>query len=81
MTGDDEGRVLAALATELGRPLEALRPELRFADDLGVDSLDFVRLVMVVEEATDLRLDDKAAAAARDIGALLALVQRTRLEG
>lgn len=73
--------VRAALAEELGRPVESLTPDLGFADDLGVDSLDFVRLVQCVEEASGLRLDDKEAAAARTVGALLDLVRRTAAGG
>jgi acyl carrier protein len=78
MSDATEAAVLAALAEELGRPPASLTPDLGFAEDLGVDSLDFVRVVQAVEEASGLTLDDKEAAAARTVGALLALVRRTR---
>jgi len=75
---DDAARVIAALARSLDLPADKMSPDSRFAEDLGVDSLDFLQLVMAVEEATGLRLDDKAAAAARSVGDLLALVGQAR---
>lgn len=75
---DDAARAVAALAQALELPLDKLSPDSRFAEDLGVDSLDFLQLVMAVEEATGLRLDDKAAAAARSVGDLLALLRQAR---
>ena len=71
----DEGELLA---WALDLPLDKVSPDSRFAEDLEVDSLDFLQLVMAVEEATGLRLDDKAAAAARSVGELLALVRQAR---
>ena len=70
--------VLAALAAELDRPAAELVPAARLAD-LGVDSLDFVRLVQAVEEAAGVRLDDKEAAAVETVGDLLALARRSAL--
>lgn len=70
--------VLAALAAELERPAAELVPAARLAD-LGVDSLDFVRLVQAVEEAAGVRLDDKEAAAVETVGDLLALARRSAL--
>lgn len=66
-------RILAALAKELLMPAERLSRDARFAEDLGVDSLDFVRVVQAVEEAGGVRFDDKAAALVRTVGELLDL--------
>lgn len=72
----NEPAILQAIAAELDRPVAALVPGARFAD-LGVDSLDFVRVVQAVEEASGARLDDKEAAAAQTVGELLALLRRS----
>lgn len=72
----NEQAILAAIAAELDRPVATLLPGARFAD-LGVDSLDFVRVVQAVEAASGARLDDKEAAAVETVGDLLALVRRS----
>ena len=66
-------RILAALAEELRVAPGALSRDARFVEDFGVDSLDFVRVVMAAEEAGGVRLDDKAAALVRTVGELLDL--------
>ena len=41
---------------------------------MGIDSLDFVRLVQVIEERLALQLDDADLAPVRDLSGLLAVV-------
>jgi len=38
-----------------------IKPESKFAEDLGADSLDVVELVMALEEAFDIEIPDEAA--------------------
>ncbi len=71
----NEDAVIAAVAAELGVAPKAVRLEGDFQKDYGIDSLDFVRLVMAVEVAAGLRIDDKAAAKVHTIGELLDLVR------
>ncbi|HLG92609.1 MAG TPA: acyl carrier protein [Acidimicrobiales bacterium] len=40
-------------------PPEKVTPEARFADDLDADSLDLVELVMALEEAFEIDVDEK----------------------
>ncbi len=40
---------------------ETIKPESKFAEDLGADSLDVVELVMALEEAFDIEIPDEAA--------------------
>ncbi len=40
---------------------ETIKPESKFAEDLGADSLDVVELVMALEEEFDLEIPDEAA--------------------
>lgn len=55
----------------------ALPHDASFAEGYGVDSLDFVRLVMAVEEAAGVKIEDKQAAQAATVGALLDLTRRS----
>jgi acyl carrier protein len=71
----NEDAVIATIAAELELAPNALRRDGDFQKDYGIDSLDFVRLVMAVEVAVGLRIDDKAAAKARTVGELLDLVR------
>lgn len=73
----NEAAVIAAIAAEVEVAPEALRRDASFAGDYGIDSLDFVRLVMAVEEAAGVKIEDKAAAEARTVGALLDLARRS----
>ena len=51
-------RMIAELET---LDVEAVRPESRLVDDLGMDSLAQIELQMGLEEAYDLTLDEEAA--------------------
>lgn len=71
----NEEAIIAAIAAELEVAPGAVRPEGEFEKDYGIDSLDFVRLVMAVEVAGGVRIDDKAAAKTRTVGELLELAR------
>jgi len=40
---------------------DTIKPESKFAEDLGADSLDVVELVMALEEEFDVEIPDEAA--------------------
>ena len=69
--------IIAAIAAELEIAPAAVRLEGEFDKDYAIDSLDFVRLVMAVEVAACVRIEDKAAAKARTVGALLQLARES----
>ena len=46
------------IVEQLGVEFAEIKPESRFWEDLGADSLDMVELVMAVEEATETNLPD-----------------------
>ena len=48
------------IAENLGCELEAITPQARLAEDLGADSLASVELMMALEEATGVAIDDEA---------------------
>jgi acyl carrier protein len=58
---DITSRVIAVVADQLSVEAAEIRPESSFQDDLGADSLDLVELIMAMEEAFDIKIDDEAA--------------------
>ncbi len=50
-------------------------PEANFADDLEADSLDLVELVMALEEAFDIIVDEEELENVTTVGHALALVE------
>ncbi|MDR1044424.1 MAG: phosphopantetheine-binding protein [Candidatus Adiutrix sp.] len=55
------GTVTRALAEEFELKPEQMVPEARIKEDLGLDSLDMVDMVIVLETAFDFKIQDKAA--------------------
>ncbi|HYW33575.1 MAG TPA: phosphopantetheine-binding protein [Candidatus Bathyarchaeia archaeon] len=68
--------VIAVVAGEIGVAPEEIQRDKTFGKDLGLDSLDFIKLVMAVEQALETRIDDKEAAKVRTVEDLLGLARR-----
>ncbi|HEX3064339.1 MAG TPA: acyl carrier protein [Dongiaceae bacterium] len=73
----DEAAVVAAIANELKISPAALDLESKWGEDYDLDSLEQVRLVMAVEDAAGVRIEDKLAVQARSVGALVELARRS----
>lgn len=56
-----ESRIKAIIADQLGVSEEEVRPEARFIEDLGADSLDIVELIMAMEEEFETEIPDEEA--------------------
>ena len=54
-------RVTDIVVEQLGLERDKVRPESKFVDDLGADSLDTVELVMALEEEFDIEIPDEEA--------------------
>ncbi len=54
-----EERVTAIIVEELGINEDQIKPEAKFQDDLGADSLDLVELVMRFEEEFGIEIADE----------------------
>lgn len=54
-------RVTDIVVEQLGLERDKVRPESKFIDDLGADSLDTVELVMALEEEFDIEIPDEQA--------------------
>ena len=60
--------VNAALADEFELEPEALVPEARIREDLGLDSLDIVDMVMTLEDEFGIEVPDEAIENLRTVG-------------
>jgi acyl carrier protein len=54
-----EERVIELIVEQLDITKEECVPEASFLDDLGADSLDLFELIMEMEEAFDLEVEDE----------------------
>ncbi|KIE05351.1 Acyl carrier protein [Candidatus Jidaibacter acanthamoeba] len=61
MMSDVESRVIKLVAEHLDVDASKVKPDARFSDDLGADSLDTVELVMAFEEEFNIEIPDNAA--------------------
>jgi acyl carrier protein len=58
---DVEARVKEIIVEQLGVNEGEVKPEAKFVDDLGADSLDLVELVMALEEEYNMEISDEDA--------------------
>jgi acyl carrier protein len=56
-----EQRVKEIIVEQLGVNEGEVKPEAKFVDDLGADSLDLVELVMALEEEYNMEISDEDA--------------------
>ena len=56
------------LAERLGLLPDEVVPEARFTDDLGLDSLDMVELLTIMEEQQGSAIDDESARSLTTVG-------------
>jgi len=61
-------KVLDIICDRLGVTRDRLKPETRFVDDLGADSLDTVELVMELEEEFELTIPEEDAERIQTVG-------------
>lgn len=54
---------------------EQIRPEARFVEDLGLDSLDLMEVRFDIESTWQVSIDDAQAAELKTIGDIISLVQ------
>lgn len=62
------GRICTLVADQLGVDIGDVTPDASILDDLGADSLDVVELVISLEEAFDIEVQDEEVEGMRTIG-------------
>jgi acyl carrier protein len=58
-----------------------VRPEARFVEDLGLDSLDLMEIRFDIESAWNVSVEDQEAQNLKTVGDIIALVQQRRVSG
>lgn len=72
---DIESRIKAIIADQLGVSEDEVKPEARFIEDLGADSLDIVELIMAMEEEFETEIPDEQAEKILTVGDATAYIQ------
>ena len=62
-----EARVRSIIADQLGVSEDEIKPESKFIEDLGADSLDIVELIMAMEEEFETEIPDEEAEKIRTV--------------
>ncbi len=68
-------KIQPIIAETLGVPIEKITPQARFTDDLGADSLDTVELLMALEEALGIQVQNEEAEKLSTVQDLLAYLE------
>ena len=58
---DVASKVTKIIVDQLGVSADEVKPEAKFVDALGADSLDLTELIMAMEEEFDIEIADDAA--------------------
>lgn len=75
---EDLAVLAAAVADVTGRDAASVRAEDRLRADLDIDSLEFVKMVMTVEEMSGVKIPDEALASAQTVGDILNALAASR---
>ncbi len=70
-----ESRAYAIVADELGFNEEEIKPESRFVEDLGADSLEIAELIMAMEEEFETEIPDEEAEKISTVGDMVAYIK------
>lgn len=72
---DIETKVKEIIVEQLNVNADDVKPEAKFIEDLGADSLDQVELVMAFEEEFELDIPDEDAEKLTTVGAAIDYIQ------
>ena len=73
----DENKVRDIIVEQLGVSPDAVKPEAKFTDDLGADSLDTVELIMALEEEFGVEIPDEEAEKILTVGNALDYLKKS----
>lgn len=77
MTENIESRMKEVIVNSLGVEEGAVKPDAKFIEDLGADSLDIVELVMVMEETFGIEIPDEDAENIRSVNDAISYVKKS----
>lgn len=72
---DIEAKVKDIIVEQLGVSADQVKPEAKFIEDLGADSLDTVELVMAFEEEFGIEVPDEDAEKLQSVGNVVEYVE------
>lgn len=70
-----EERVRSIIADQLGVSEDEVKPESKFIEDLGADSLDIVELIMAMEEEFETEIPDEEAEKIRTVNDVIMFIK------
>jgi acyl carrier protein len=70
-----EERVRSIISDQLGVSEEEIKPESKFIEDLGADSLDIVELIMAMEEEFETEIPDDEAEKIRNVNDVITFLK------
>lgn len=70
-----EERVRSIISDQLGVSEDEIKPESKFIEDLGADSLDIVELIMAMEEEFETEIPDEDAEKIRTVNDVINYVK------
>ena len=68
-------RINKIIVEQLGVNEDQIKPEAKFIEDLGADSLDTVELVMALEEAFGIEIPDQEAEKLQSVGDVIKFIE------
>ncbi|MDP6892216.1 MAG: acyl carrier protein [Verrucomicrobiota bacterium] len=71
-------RIKDIIVEQLGVNADQIKPEAKFIEDLGADSLDIVELVMALEEEFGTEIPDEEAEKLQTVGDVAKFVEDTQ---
>lgn len=71
-------RIKDIIVEQLGVNADQIKPEAKFIEDLGADSLDIVELVMGLEEEFGIEIPDEEAEKLQTVGDVAKFIEDTQ---
>ena len=78
---DIEKVVKGIIVEKLGVEESSIKPESHFINDLGADSLDTVELIMELEKAFDIKIEDSEAEKLTTVGETYKFIENLLSKG
>jgi len=69
-------KVTEMLVQKLGIEATQIKPSANFIRDLGIDSLDYIELIMEFEQTFDIRIPDNEGEGIKTVGQAVELIER-----